>query len=285
VVSKARSDHTPDEDPLEQVQILDQKELPLASIKLDPENARKRGLDAKLDELKQSIQRLGLIQPIVVFQSNDGYELVSGQRRYLAFAQLGRTKIPAIIIGSPRPTTRAVISLSENIQRRKLLPEDVVPAVCGLFDRYRGKPAQRIKRIETDLGLSRRKVVGYLALRLVPKEVLKLVSTRELTQDVAENITSSFWPDTEKIVAIAREATKMTGAEWRRAVEAGIRAPNAPIKEILAKARIPPVRVELRIPVDPSTHEALKKMARGKGIDVETLVTTAITNLLDEEGP
>lgn len=283
MVKKAHPGVLSDDNPVEQVQILREEELPLSSIELDKENARKRGLETKLDELKQSIQRLGLIQPIVVYESGRGYELVSGQRRFLAFEQLGKTRIPSIIIGSPQPTTRAVISLSENIQRRKLLPEDVVPAVGGLFDRYPGSPDKKVKRIVEDLGIPRRKVVQYLALRLVPREVLALVP-KELTQKVAESITSSFWPDTAKIVAIAREATRMTTAEWKRAVEAGIREPNAPVKEILARARVPPERVELRIPVDLTTHEALKKMARGKGTDVVSLVTNAIASLLEEEG-
>src|SRR5271157_3029837 len=116
MVKRAPVESSQEEDEVDKVRILGQENLPLASIKLDVENVRKRGTEKKLDELMQSIERVGLIQPVVVYKHGDTYELVSGQRRLLAIAELRWTTIPAIIIGPPQATTRSVISLSENIQ-------------------------------------------------------------------------------------------------------------------------------------------------------------------------
>jgi ParB/RepB/Spo0J family partition protein len=265
------------------VHIVGQRPIPLASIQRDLENVRKTRVMAGLDELRESIVRLGLIQPVVVYQTGDKFQLVSGQRRYLACHALGWDEIPAVIISEPRPTARAVISLSENIQRRKLPLDDIVPAVSGLYDRYKGTPAAKVKRVVRDLGLPRSRVVKYLALRLVPPEVLQLVKPGGLTEQTAEMITAAFWPDTAKIRAIAHEAMRMTTAEWQRAVDAGIRNPDAKVSDILEFARKPPPRIELRIPVDPTTHEALRTVARRRGTDVVSLITGAIADLLEDE--
>ena len=75
------------------------RELPIDQIDLSPDNVRKTKVGVGLEELKASIQKIGLIQPIIVMRSGDRYKLIVGQRRWEACKALGKTTIPALIVG------------------------------------------------------------------------------------------------------------------------------------------------------------------------------------------
>ncbi len=74
------------------------EEIPLNLIDIAEENVRKTKQKAGLEELKASIEKIGLIQPVVVIPDNGRFKLIVGQRRYLAFTELGKEKIPSLII-------------------------------------------------------------------------------------------------------------------------------------------------------------------------------------------
>ena len=73
------------------------KEIKLSEIKLNPNQLRKTFSAESISELSETIKQHGLIQPIVVNRTSDGYELVSGERRYRACKEAGFHKIPAIV--------------------------------------------------------------------------------------------------------------------------------------------------------------------------------------------
>ena len=77
--------------------------------------------DKGLQELAQSIKEHGVIQPIIVRQINDKYEIIAGERRYKANIMAGFTKIPAIIRNLDDKET-AKVALLENLQRKNLSP-------------------------------------------------------------------------------------------------------------------------------------------------------------------
>src|SRR5688572_26721144 len=74
-------------------------QLMLSLINRNPDQPRKSFNEEKLNELKASIERHGLLQPITVkaLENSDHYLLVAGERRYRAFELLGRETIPAIV--------------------------------------------------------------------------------------------------------------------------------------------------------------------------------------------
>ena len=91
------------------------KEIKLSEIKLNPNQPRKTFSAESITELSETIKQHGLIQPIVVNRTNDGYELVSGERRYRACKEAGFHKITAIVRNySERETLE--VSIIENIQ-------------------------------------------------------------------------------------------------------------------------------------------------------------------------
>src|SRR5437867_3297198 len=111
-------------------------ELPIEKIYVASENVRKSRQKAGLEELKQSIKQLGLIHPVIVIKEKDRYKLVSGQRRFLAFIDLKRSTIPALVIDPVDTTTQEMISFSENIHRKQLPYDDTIRVCDELFNRY-----------------------------------------------------------------------------------------------------------------------------------------------------
>src|SRR5208282_6658848 len=93
--------------------------------------------------------------------------------------------------------------------------------VCDqLYNSYTGPASRRIKRMSLDLGISPGTVAKYLAYRLVPHNVQQFVVEGKLSASLAYRLTSAFWPNLEMIESVAIEATKMTKAEWERALDA-----------------------------------------------------------------
>lgn len=89
----------------------------------------------KLDELKESIKAHGIIQPIIVRESPQGYEIVAGERRFKAARELGIKKIPVIIKQFNNLKTFEV-SLVENLQRDDLNPIEQAFAFKRLVDEF-----------------------------------------------------------------------------------------------------------------------------------------------------
>jgi ParB family transcriptional regulator, chromosome partitioning protein len=93
--------------------------IDLDRIRPNPFQPRREIADEKINELAQSIKSCGLIQPIVVRRVGDGYQLVVGERRYLACRKLGWKKIAASV-KTLSDNAMATIALIENLQRENL---------------------------------------------------------------------------------------------------------------------------------------------------------------------
>jgi ParB family chromosome partitioning protein len=94
--------------------------LPIDLIRPNPYQPRRKFDQATMDELCQSIQQYGVIQPINVRKiSNTHYELVSGERRLRASAMAGKKEIPAIVVDVGEDDS-AILALIENLQREDL---------------------------------------------------------------------------------------------------------------------------------------------------------------------
>jgi ParB family chromosome partitioning protein len=268
----------------EQIVIKDFRTIPLSDIEIGESNVRKTQQKAGLEELKASIEKLGLIHPIIVVEGKGGkFTLIVGQRRYLAFQELGRKEIPAIIINRVDPTTEKIVSFGENIHRRKLPYNDTIQVCDELFNNASGEKFERVETIAKTLGISPATVSKYLSYRLVPEDVRKLVSEGKLGANLAYRITSAFWPNTEKITKIAEYMTRMTKSEWERALDIGRKRPEAPVEQIVEEAKKPQTVYELVIPIDSETSELLAKVAKERKTDTITLVRNLIDEFLDSE--
>ena len=147
-------------------------EVDTASIRPNPAQPRRRVDEGALAELAASIERHGLLQPIVVKEEGDGYVLVAGQRRLLAHARLGRERIPALIVtGEPDE-----LALIENLQRQDLSPLDEAEALAALKARH-GYSQDELARI---MAKAKSTISELLSLNDLPEPVKAEVRTSEL---------------------------------------------------------------------------------------------------------
>lgn len=129
------------------------------SIRPDPSQPRKTFDEETLSELAESIQSVGIIQPPVVRTHDDGYLLISGERRWRAARQLGLSTIDVIV----RDDLNAHAQLVENIQREALSPWEIYRVVSAEL-------ATGITHAELakSLGKSRTWVTAYAAIDNMP---------------------------------------------------------------------------------------------------------------------
>jgi ParB family chromosome partitioning protein len=107
-----------------------QDAIKLSEIKLNPNQPRVFNKD-KVDDLMDSIKRLGLLEPVVVRKESGGYSLVAGERRYRAVEKLGWKEIPARIVEANADLCYEM-ALAENEKRKSLNPWEVGKAISYL---------------------------------------------------------------------------------------------------------------------------------------------------------
>ena len=117
------------------------QEVSIDDIDISSQNTRKdlnAGTeDAGLQDLANSIRERGLLSPIIVMKVPGGrYELIAGQRRYLACKMLGRDMIPALVKDTMEPVDATIISLIENVHRADMSPMDKARAYQDLYAEY-----------------------------------------------------------------------------------------------------------------------------------------------------
>jgi len=155
------------------------KEVRMSDIKISASNTRKdleAGTeDTSLNDLAQSIQEKGLLNPITVSKRKDGlYDLIAGQRRFLACKKLRWKTIPAIIRDRLDDTNATIISLIENVQRADINPIDKANAYQKIYEKYKN-----YDKVAKETGVSIPTVKKYLALLNLVPSIQKKLTTAE----------------------------------------------------------------------------------------------------------
>ncbi len=113
-------------------------EIPLDDLKVGKGQVRTKGVQEGIDELAESIRVQGLLEPIVVCESEKKgkYEILAGQRRFLACKQLGMKTIEAVIRERKDETQAKALSLTENLMRRDITQKEKIDACTELYKKY-----------------------------------------------------------------------------------------------------------------------------------------------------
>jgi ParB family transcriptional regulator, chromosome partitioning protein len=122
--------------------------------------------ESALDDLASSISSHGIIQPLVVRRSQNGYEIIAGERRWRAAQKAGLDQVPAIIQDLPEQAMVA-IALIENIQREDLNPLEEATALDRLLNEFE----LTHQEVATAVGKSRAAVTNLLRLLKLSPEV------------------------------------------------------------------------------------------------------------------
>lgn len=201
-------------------------------------NVRRRQVTVGLDELAESIKRIGLLEPIVVQDKQNGkYKIIVGQRRFYAFKQLAADnptkfgKIPAIVRHMDK--LRAIIaSMTENVQRRDIPARDKALACQTLLDELHTPEA-----VAEELGLTVQTVRKWLGYYVVPESIKKMVDENKISAPEAIQISSNV-TDEQKAVEIAKTIVdkKMTKPQKERVMDELAVQPEAPVPRIFKAA-------------------------------------------------
>jgi len=151
-------------------------EISLANITPNPHQPRRNFDDGQLTRLAESLKSSGMIQPIVVKKSKDGYQLIAGERRLRAAKIAGFTQIPAIF-REVDAQAQAQLALVENIQREDLNPLDRAFAYQALIDQQGLTQAELAER----LGEERSGIANYLRLLQLAKTVQQLLRDEKIS--------------------------------------------------------------------------------------------------------
>ena len=134
-------------------------EIPLARIRENPRQPRLRMADDALETLAESIRQHGVIQPVLVTETFDGYQLVAGERRVRAARLAGLEHIPAIV-RQLADRQQLELALVENLQREDLDPIEAARAYRQLMDDF----AFTQEELATRVGRARSTVANTLRL-------------------------------------------------------------------------------------------------------------------------
>ena len=161
-------------------------EIALDEIKKNPYQPRTYFNEEKLNELKESIEKNGLLQPIIVKKAVKGYYIIAGERRYRAFELLDRKEIPAII-KEMTDEEMMVFAVLENLQREDLSALEESESYKNLMDKMSLTQEELAKK----LGKSRPYIANSLRLLKLPTEIKNKLEQGVISTAHARTLLSS----------------------------------------------------------------------------------------------
>jgi ParB family chromosome partitioning protein len=209
---------------------------------VDPNPEQPRQVMGDLSELMASIAEKGIIEPLIVRQRGQRYQIIAGERRYQAAVQIGLRDLP-VVIRDVDDNEIIEVALVENLQRKDLGPFEEAEALQSLSERCGYTHEDLAKR----LGKSRTSITESLTLAGMPVEVRNLcrladISSKSLLLQVVRQ------QDPQKMVALIDQLTRDGGAVTReQARKAAARPKPGRPKAFVFQYRPPTKNFNLRI--------------------------------------
>ena len=151
--------------------------LRVSEIEPKPDQPRKHFDEEALKQLADSIEKHGLLQPIIVRESAGGfYQIIAGERRWRASKMAGLLEVPVIIMEADA-LKAAEIAIIENIQREDLNPYEEATAYRSLMNQYDLTQDQVAEKV----GKSRSAISNTMRLLDLPDEVIEMLKTGDIS--------------------------------------------------------------------------------------------------------
>ncbi len=150
--------------------------LPLSEIQPNKFQPRKNFDEESLNDLTNSIRERGVIQPIIVRKSNEKYEIIAGERRWLSARKAGLHEIPVVVTDAD-DLKSLEFAIVENVQRHDLNPLEEALGYKRLIDEF----SYDQEKVSKFIGKSRSYITNTLRLLNLPSDVLKFVEEKKIT--------------------------------------------------------------------------------------------------------
>jgi len=271
----------PKEAPLEKIY-----EIRLKDIHISKEIARYRDLIKDLAELAASIKQHGLLQPVVLLgePGKPPYELISGQRRFLAHQLILKTSsIRAVFTGNLSETDAVVRSLVEHLQCVELSYDDTAKAITYLYGKF-GKDEHKVQKAT---GLSLRKIRDFILIeaRATPKMKALLKQGKVSNSDVKRTIRAAQG-NLQKAEELLDLIIKRKPAAYqkRRLVMYGERNKRFSAERILEDAMKPHVEQSIVLNLSEYSLQGLEKAKESLAMEPEEIAVKVLSDWLRGQG-
>ena len=233
---------------------------------ISPNNGQPRKIfnDESLNELANSIQEIGVIQPIIVQRKGDGYRIVAGERRWRAARIAGLSVIPAIVRDlTDRETMEQ--ALIENIQREDLNPIEEATAMQNLLKIHKLTQDQLSKR----LGKPRATIANTIRILNLDESLQEFVSRGDLSEGHAKAILGLKEKEDQRKVADVIMTRDLNVRQAEALVKKYIEAQDNPTKKQIIEQ--PDIRFTLSLKeVETKLKKELGAKAKIKVLDSAT---------------
>jgi len=227
------------------------REIPVGQIDRNPYQTRARIDEAALNELAESIKASGVVQPITLRPGTNGrFQLIAGERRWLASQRAGKATVPAIVRQVSNEQAME-ITIIENLQREDLNAMEQARAYERLGREFGLTQEQMAQRT----GKERSSVANFLRLLKLPPAVQEMVESDKLSFGHAKALMGLDSP--EAMVKLAQRAAALSFSV--RQVESAVQNLMSPEPK--------PEKPERK--VDPNVREAQKELERALGVRVQ----------------
>jgi ParB family transcriptional regulator, chromosome partitioning protein len=224
-------------------------DIPVEQIERNPFQTRANFDENSLKELAASIAATGVLQPVLVRPLSDNrFQLIAGERRWLASKLAGKTSVPAIL-RNVSDEQAMEMTIVENLQRTDLNPMEQARAYDRLGQQFKMTQEQMAQRT----GKDRASVANFLRLLRLPVEVQQKVESGALSFGHARTLLGLESPD-----AILRAAQKVS------ALSMSVRQTESYVQGLLNPEKKSKGEEKEKIPLDPNVREARDLLQRAR---------------------
>jgi ParB family chromosome partitioning protein len=264
------------------------QDLPIKDLAIDRFEVRKQNVGEQLDELAANIEKYGLLQPIVVCRHSKDpskWEIVMGQRRYLAHKQiLKRTKITAGIIDHTIEYEQGLaLAASENVVRLDMTRKDLIDVCADLFKKY-----DTIQDVADATKLPYHIVRQYIRFDGLPADLQTLVDKKEINVELAMKVqdvaTASGSYNKQEATKLLKVLKTVDNPIQKKILELKKENPTVALDKIVKKAEQPDETLKIKVTLGPSQARALKKYAEDEETDEHAAAENLIENGLKTSG-
>jgi len=258
---------------------LDQLEIGTAQVRTD--------LSAGIEDLARNIKKQGLLNPIHVLRTSDGrYEILAGQRRFLAHQELKYKTIRAVVVEDEAidEDAKVAISLSENLVRRDNSQKELIDACTKLFKRYGS-----LKFVAEETGLSAKVVSKYVKYDQLVPTLKEMVDSAQLDMKVALQAQKAASDadgevDVDAAQKFALELKPLSNQQRDNFVKGATSDPTATLEERIEHGRKQPVLKQVIVTLEESFHTGLQSYAKDEGLNQDEAAAALIGDGLARRG-
>lgn len=269
------------------VKIVEYREIPLGDLVIGMGQVRTREPGKDVEQLAASIEKQGLLQPIVVCEATQAgkWEILSGQRRFLAHKILKRDTISAAIVSERVDEAEAkAISITENLIRRSLSGAELIDGITFLYNRYGSA-----KAVHEVTGIPYDDVRHYVKFPRLMPALKKMVENGEVDIKVAIRAQDAVEvgddaPNAEDALKLAKEMTSMSDAQRKKLVKERKDSPATTVDDAIEKARTGSKITQVIVTLTEGAHAALQRFAKDQDASQDEAAAGIIEEALVSRG-